>query len=586
MIKVFKYFTKVEWSMALITLLFIVLQVWMELSIPRFMAEITTLVQTPGNNLNAILMSGGGMMLATLGSLVAAVVTGYFVAMIGARFSRRLRSLMFNKVESFSMAEINTFSTDSLITRSTNDITQVQTLITMGLTILIRGPIMAIWATTRIIGKGLEWTLATGVTLLILISMISFLMIFVVPKFRKMQGLIDNMNRVTRENLTGVRVVRAYNAHTYQEDKFKVANDELTNTHLFTGRAMSILWPMLMMMMSGLTLAIYWIGAYLVDGADIAYRLPIFANMVVFSNYAVQVINAFVMMVMIFIMLPRASVSAKRINEVLNKESSIKQGTITQGNPSKLGEIEFKNVSFKYPDSSDFVLKNLNFVVNKGQTMAFIGSTGSGKTSLINLIPRFYDASIGDVLIDGVNVRDYELESLHNKIGYVAQKAILFKGSIQSNVALGQNGRNSYSEEDIKNAVRIAQGQDFVEKKEDGYGSEVSQGGTNLSGGQKQRIAIARAICRKPEIYIFDDSFSALDYKTDRLLQNALSVEVSGATKLIVGQRIGTIMHADQIAVLENGEIVGIGTHLELLDNCEVYQEIAASQLSEEELRR
>ena len=584
MIKIFKYLTPKEWLMALASLVFIVAQVWLELTIPRFMAEITTLVQTPGSEMSDIWRAGGMMLLSTLGSLIAAIVVGYFAAMIGARFSRRLRSLLFDKVDSFSMEEINNFSTDSLITRSTNDITQVQALITMGLTVIIRAPIMAGWAMTRIAGKGLEWTLATGVAVAVLFLLIGFLMFFVIPKFKKMQTLIDNMNRVTRENLTGIRVVRAYNAESYQEEKFEKANDELTDTQLYTGRALSIMMPMLTLIMSGISLAIYWIGAYLIDGAQVVDRLPIFANMIVFSNYAIQVIMSFVMLVMIFIMLPRASVSAKRIREVLNTKPTIISGEKTTGLPGLSGEITFKNVSFKYPDAADYILENINFTVKKGETIAFIGSTGSGKSTLINLIPRFFDVTVGAVLVDGVDVREYAEDALHNKIGYVSQKAVLFKGTVTSNVALGDNGEGEYSENDVKKAIAIAQGADFVEEKEHTYEAEITQGGTNLSGGQKQRLAIARAVCRKPDIYIFDDSFSALDYKTDRVLRQELKKETAGVTSMIVAQRIGTILDADQIIVLDEGKIVGSGRHKELLQTCEVYKQIATSQLSEEEL--
>jgi len=584
MIKIFKYLTAKEWQMALGSLVFIVGQVWLELTIPQQMAEITTLLQTPGSSLSAIMRAGTMMLLATFGSLISAIVVGYFAAMIGARFSRRLRSLLFNKVDSFSMEEINSFSTDSLITRSTNDIMQVQVLITMGLTVIVRAPIMAGWAMTRIAGKGFEWTIIIVIAVGMLLFLIVLLMFFVIPKFKKMQGLIDNLNRVTRENLSGIRVVRAYNAENFQEDKFDVANDDLTNTQLFTGRAMAIMMPFLAFVMSGISLVIYWIGAYLIDAAAVADRLPIFADMVVFSNYAMQVIMSFMMMVMIFIMLPRATVSAKRINEVLDREASIIEGDKTEGMAGIKGEIIFKNVSFKYPDSADYVLNDISFTAKEGQTVAFIGSTGSGKSTLVNLIPRFYDVSQGEILINGLNIRDYTKEALRNKIGYVSQKAVLFKGTIASNVGLGQNGVRAYEADDIKRAVAIAQGQEFVEEKEEGYESEVTQGATNLSGGQKQRLAIARAICRNPEIYIFDDSFSALDYKTDRLLREALKKETAGVTSLIVAQRIGTIMEADQIIVLDEGKVVGQGRHAELLQTCEVYREIATSQLSEEEL--
>jgi ATP-binding cassette subfamily B protein len=433
-------------------------------------------------------------------------------------------------------------------------------------------------------GKGLEWSLATGAALLILMVMITFVMVFVIPKFRRMQTLTDNINRVTRENLTGLRVVRAYNAEEYQESKFETANEELTSTNLFTSRAMAAMMPVMSVIMSGLTLAIYWIGAYLINAAQVTERLPLFSNMVVFSSYAMQVIMAFMMLVIIFMILPRASVSAKRINEVLDTEPVIRDGDATQGKPGLVGEVEFRHVSFKYPNAAEYVLRDISFTVKQGETIAFIGSTGSGKSTLINLVPRFFDATEGEVLVDGVNVQEYQQEALYNKIGYVPQKAVLFKGSVSSNVAYGENGGESYSQAEIERAVQIAQGSDFVEAKEDSYQAAIAQSGANLSGGQKQRLAIARAVCRKPEIYIFDDSFSALDYKTDRLLRSALKSETAGVTSMIVAQRIGTIMDADQIVVLDDGQAVGKGTHTELLQSCEVYKQIARSQLSEEEL--
>lgn len=585
MIKIFKYLAPGEWLMAAASLFFIVIQVWLELTIPRYMAEITTLVQTlDSSNLSQIWQAGGMMLLATFGSLTAAFVVGYFGAMIGTRFSKRLRQLLFKKVDSFSMEEINRFSTDSLITRSTNDIMQVQGLITMGLVIIVRAPIMATWAIIRIAGKGMEWTLATGVALAIMFVIILFFMFFVIPKFRKMQSLIDNMNRVTRENLTGLRVVRAYNAEDYQETRFKVANDELTDTQLFTSRAAATTSPIMAFIMSALTLAIYWIGAYLIEGAAVADRLPIFANMIVFSNYATQVIMSFMMLMMIFIVLPRASVSAERINQVLDAIPTIVPGQKTKGLSDLKGEITFNNVSFKYPDATDYILEDISFTAKQGQSIAFIGSTGSGKTTLVNLIPRFFDVDKGEVLINGVNVREYTATALNNKIGYVSQKAVLFKGTVRSNVAFGRNGQGEYELDDIKHAIAIAQGTAFVEDKEEAYEAEITQDATNISGGQKQRLAIARAICRKPEIYIFDDSFSALDYQTDRLLRKALKQEAAGITCIIVAQRIGTIMDADQIIVLDEGKIVGQGQHKDLLENCDVYLEIAKSQLSEEEL--
>ena len=584
MIKIFKYFKPREWLMALFSLIFVVVQVWLDLKSPDYMSEITMLVQTPGSAMSDIWLAGGKMLLCTLGSLAAAVIVGFFAARIAAAFSRRLRSLLFHKVESFSIEEISRFSTDSLITRSTNDITQIQMLITMGLMLIIKAPIMAVWALTKISGKGFEWTLATGAAVVLLVVMLGIIMVFVMPKFKKMQILTDNMNRVTRENLTGLRVVRAYNAEAYQEKRFEEANEELTGTQLYTGRAMAIMMPIMTMIMSGLSLSIYWIGAYLINAAQMTDKLPLFSNMVVFSSYAMQVVMSFLMLVMIFIMVPRASVSARRINEVLDTEPTILDGSRTEGISDLKGEVTFRHVGFKYPDAADYVLKDVSFTVKQGETIAFIGSTGSGKSTLINLVPRFFDATEGEILIDGVNIKEYTQESLHNKIGYVPQKAVLFKGSVSSNVAYGDNGGNGFSEDEIKRAVAIAQGTDFVEAMEGGYEADIAQGGTNVSGGQKQRLAIARAVCRKPEIYIFDDSFSALDYKTDRILRNVLKKETAGVTSMIVAQRIGTIMDADQIIVLDEGKVVGQGKHKDLLQNCQVYRQIAMSQLSEEEL--
>jgi ATP-binding cassette subfamily B protein len=584
MIKIFKYLKPKEWLMAGFSLIFIVAQVWLDLKLPDFMAEVTTLTQSPDSAMSDIWLNGAYMLLCALGSLVAAIIVGYFAAKIAAVFSQRLRSLLFNKVESFSMEEINRFSTSSLITRSTNDITQIQMLVVMGLQLVIKAPITAVWAITKIAGKGFEWSIITGVAVMIVLLMVTFLMIFVMPKFKKMQTLTDNITRVTRENLTGLRVVRAYNAEDYQENKFEKANEELTDTQLFTNRAMTVMMPVMTVIMSGISLAIYWIGAYLIDAAGAMDKLTIFSNMVVFSSYAMQVIMSFMMLVMIFIMLPRASVSAKRINEVLDSQPQILDGNEIEGKPGVQGEVEFRSVSFKYPDAAEAVLEDISFTVKKGETVAFIGSTGSGKSTLINLVPRFFDATGGEVLIDGVNVKDYKLESLLNKIGYVPQKAVLFKGTVSSNVGYGDNGLDDFTEDEVKWAVNIAQGAEFVEKMENQYEASISQGGTNISGGQKQRLAIARAVCRRPEIYIFDDSFSALDYKTDRVLRSVLKKQTAGITSLIVAQRIGTIMDADQIIVLDEGKIVGKGTHKELLRDCAVYKEIAMSQLSEEEL--
>jgi len=583
MIKILRYLKLREWFMVLISIGFIITQVWLELRVPEYMAEITTLVQSPGSSLSDIWRTGRGMLLATLGSVTTSIIVAFFAAVIGAGFSRSVRSLLFEKVESFSNQEVNEFSTDSLITRSTNDITQVQMIIVMGLQLLVRSPIMAVWALSRIAGQGFEWTLATAVAVFILLIMVVILMTLALPKFRIMQKLTDNMNRVTRENLTGLRVVRAYNAESYQEDKFEKANEELTDTQLFTSRAMAVAMPVITMTISGVSLAIFWIGAFLIDAAEAADRLGIFANMVVFSAYAVQVIMSFMMLVMIYIMLPRASVAAQRILEVLGTKLSILDGTTTQGKPGCEGEVVFKNVSFKYPDAAEHMLHDISFEANKGETVAFIGSTGSGKSTVVNLIPRFFDASEGEILVGGVNIRDYKQETLRAKIGYVPQKATLFKGTVESNVSYGDNGKD-FVEDNVKRAVSIAQGTEFVEEMDGTYEAEIAQDGQNISGGQKQRLSIARAVAWKPEIYIFDDSFSALDYKTDRVLRSALKKETAGVTSLIVAQRIGTIMDADQIIVLDEGKIVGRGRHKELLQTCEVYKQIAASQLSEEEL--
>lgn len=584
MVKIVRYLKPKEWLMAFISLIFIVGQVWLELKLPEYMAQITRLVQTPGSALGEIWTIGGYMLLSALGSVASAVIVGFFAARIGSSFSRRLRSLLFSKVESFSMEEIRRFSTSSLITRSTNDITQVQMLIVMALQVVIKAPIMAVWAITKIAGKGVEWSIVTSVGVLIVFIMVTLLMIFVMPQFRRMQQLTDNITRVTRENLTGLRVIRAYNAEEYQTENFEQANADLTGVQLFTSRAMAFMMPVMTTMMSGLSLAIYWIGAYLIDRAGMLDQLTIFSNMVVFSNYAVQVIMSFMMLVMIFIMYPRASVSAGRINQVLDTEPSIVDGPKTEGLPSLKGQVQFDRVCFKYPDAAEYVLEDISFTANPGETVAFIGSTGSGKSTLIHLITRFYDASRGEILINGVNVRDYKLSALLNKIGYVPQQAVLFKGSVKSNVDFGDNGRAGPSEDEIRQALEIAQADDFVEQMEGGIEGSIAQGGSNVSGGQKQRLAIARAIARQPEIFIFDDSFSALDYQTDRTLRNELKRSTSNATSLIVAQRIGTIIDADKIIVLDEGRIVGQGSHRQLLKDCPVYQEIALSQLSEEEL--
>lgn len=586
MLKMLKYLTKKDWMLVLLSFVFVIGQVYLDLKLPDYMSEITRLVQTPDSQMRDILSAGGNMLLCALGSLSLAFIVGYFAARIASNLSWKLRSSVYDKIESFSLAEINKFSTASLITRSTNDITQVQNIVAMGLQLMIKAPITAVWAISKILGKGIEWTVATGGAIVGLLILISIVMIFAMPRFKKIQKLTDRVNLVTRENLTGIRVVRAYNAEKYQSNKFEEVNTELTKNNLVINRIMGIMQPGMMFIMSGLTLAIYWIGAVLINNADMMEKMDLFSNMIVFSSYAMQVIMSFVMLTMIFIMLPRASVSAKRILEVLETKESIVDGKGNIKETSQTGEIEFRNVSFKYPDSEDseYILQDISFTAKKGETVAIIGSTGSGKTSLINLIPRFYDVTEGEVLVNGVNVKEYKQKELNNILGYVQQKAALFTGNILSNVAFGDNGKGNYSEEDVISAVEIAQGAEFVEKMPDTYKSAISQGGKNVSGGQKQRLSIARAICRKPQIYIFDDSFSALDYKTDRKLRSVLKKETTDATNLIVAQRIGTIIDADKIIVLEEGQIVGMGTHKELLENCKVYQEIALSQLSKEEL--
>lgn len=583
MLKILKQLSRREWVSVAICLIFVVIQVWLDLKLPDYMSEITMLIQTEGSVMSDIWTSGGYMLLCALGSLLAAVVVGFFAARLSAALSCRLREQLYDKVEAFSMEEIGKFSTSSLITRSTNDITQVQMIIAMGLQVMIKAPILAVWAVVKIAGKSWQWSAATGGAVFVLVMMVAVIVIFAVPKFKVVQRLTDNLNRVTRENLTGVRVVRAYNAETYQESKFEKANEKLTSTNLFTNRIMAVMMPGMSMIMSGLSLAIYWIGAYLINDANMPSRLGLFSDMIVYSSYAMQVVMAFMMLVMIFIMLPRATVSAKRINEVLDTEPNIVDGTL-EGNPWTMGEVEFKNVSFKYPESAEYVLQDVSFKANSGETVAFIGSTGSGKSTLINLIPRFYDATEGRVLIDGVDIKEYKQKELHNKIGYVPQQAVIFSGDVASNVSFGDNGNKKPTHSEIETAVEIAQAKDFIEKLPRRYNAPISQGGTNLSGGQKQRIAIARAICRKPEIFIFDDSFSALDYKTDNVLRQQLQQQTLGTTTFIVAQRIGTIRNADQIIVLDEGRVVGIGRHTELLKTCDVYREIAYSQLSKEEL--
>lgn len=584
MVKLLKKLTWKDFILAAVAFVFIIVQVWLSLTMPDYMSEITKLVQTKGSKMNDILIAGGKMLACALGSLLAAVCTSMCASKISSNFSANLRGQVFHKVQSFSMEEIGNFSTASLITRSTNDITQVQMLIVMGLEVLLKAPIMAVWALCKISTKNWQWTASTGVAVVVLLSFVCVCVAVALPKFKKLQSLTDNLNRVTRENLTGLNVVRAYNAEGYQQKKFNDANDELTKTQLFANRTMGTMMPGIQMVMNGLMLAIYWIGAYLISNAQMFDKLTIFSDMIVFTQYAMQVVMSFMMLVMIFVLLPRASVSAKRINEVLDMPLSIKDGTKENGIDGKKGEVEFRNVSFCYPDAEKDVIEDISFTAHKGETIAFIGSTGCGKSTVINMIPRFYDATKGEVLVDGVNVKEYTQKALRNKIGYVSQKAVLFTGSIKSNVAYGDNGTKGFTDDVVKQAIETAQAKEFVDKTEGGVDAFVAQGGSNFSGGQKQRLSIARAICRHPEILIFDDSFSALDYKTDRVLRDTLRKTCADATRFIVAQRIGTIRDADKIIVLDDGKIAGMGKHNELMETCEVYRQIAYSQLSKEEL--
>ena len=585
MIELLKRLDKKDIIYAIICIVFIVLQVWLDLKMPDYMSEITVLVQTEGSKMQDILINGGYMVLCALGSFAFAVIAGYLAATISSNFSKNLRKEIFDKVESIDTEEVKQFSTSSLITRTTNDVTQVEMLIAIGLQLLIKAPITAVWAVTKILNKSWQWSALTGVAVVILLSVIITLMIIVIPRFKRVQKLIDKLNRVTRENLTGIRVVRAFNAEDYQEEKFNKVNTDLTDLQLYDQKKFAIMSPVMYMIMYCLTLAIYFVGAYLIENSVMADKIEIFGNMVVFSSYAMQVIMSFLMLAMIFMILPRAQVSANRINEVLDTKESIKEGSF-DGKTEEVGTVEFKNVSFRYPDADEYLLRNISFKANKGETVAFIGSTGSGKSTLINLIPRFYDATDGEVLVDGVNVKEYTEEALNNKLGYVPQKAVMFNGTVNYNIAYGDNGKGEISEKKIKEAAKVAQASEFVEKMDDKYETHIAQGGTNVSGGQKQRLAIARAIARDPEIYIFDDSFSALDYKTDSVLRRELKNYTKDATSLIVAQRIGTIMNADKIIVLDSGKCVGMGTHKELLKKCEVYKRIALSQLSKEELER
>lgn len=582
MLKLLKELNKKDLFFAFISFILIIVQVWLELKMPDYMSEITKLVQTKGVLMSDILTQGGYMLLCAFGSLVSAIIVGYLISNVAASFSMRTRKSLFEKVENLSMEEVKNFQASSLITRTTNDITQIQMFIAMGLQLLIKSPITAVWAVTKILGKNLTWSMITAIAVVILLVTILVLMIIVMPRFKIVQNLIDKINGVTRENLTGIRVVRAFNAEKYQEDKFEKVNNDLTKNQLFNQKAFSVMQPVMYLVMYFLTLSIYFIGAGLIESANMADKISLFGDMVVFSSYAMQVIMSFLMLAMIFMMLPRANVSAKRVNEVLDTVISVKDGKGAKA--KEVGTVEFKNVSFKYPDAEEYLLEDISFKAKKGETIAFIGSTGSGKSTLINLIPRFYDATKGEVLVDGVNVKEYKLKDLYNKLGYIPQRAVMFNGTVSSNIAYGENGKGEITKEKIKDAVKVAQAEEFVSKMENTYDAHIAQGGTNVSGGQKQRLSIARAIARDPEIYIFDDSFSALDYKTDSVLRKELKKYTKAATILIVAQRIGTIMNADKIIVLDNGKCAGIGTHKELLKTCDVYKEIALSQLSKEEL--
>ena len=584
MIKLLKNLTKREIFFSLICIALITFHVWLELRIPDYMSGITRLVQTEGSQMSEILEQGGMMLFCCFISLFCSIIVSFFAARVASSFSACVRKKIFEKVGNMGVSEVKKFSTSSLITRTTNDVTQVEMLMGMALQVMIKAPVMAISAIFKILDKGFEWSLLTAICVSVLLTVVGIIMAIVLPRFEKVQKLIDKINGVTRENLSGIRVIRAFNAEKYQTNKFKSVNDELTEMQLFNQRCFALMNPVMTLVNHSLVLGIYIIGAILIVNAGMLEKVTLFSNMVVFSSYGMHVIMSFLILSFILMMIPRAQISAKRINEVLDEENSIIDGDFS-GDTSEKGSVEFKNVSFKYPGADDYILKDISFKVNKGETIAFIGSTGSGKSTLINLIPRFYDVTEGEVLVDGVNVKEYKLESLYNKLGYVPQKAVMFTGSVIDNVSYGDNGKKKITLDKVKQVIEIAQGKNFVEKMEQGYQSHIARGGTNISGGQKQRLAIARAIARNPEIYIFDDSFSALDYKTDSVLRKELKKYTKDATSMIVAQRIGTIIHADKIVVLDEGECVGIGTHKELLKTCDVYKEIALSQLSEEELK-
>ena len=583
MFKLLKNLRKKDILYAIICALLVVLQVWLELKMPDYMSNITQLVQTKGASMSDILREGAYMLLCAFGSLVSAVIIGYFSSLVASSFSYRTREKVFKKVEELPEEKIKGFKVSSLITRTTNDITQMEILLSMGLHLMIKSPVMAVWAVTKILGKSFEWSMLTALAVVILLISISIIMSIVMPKFKIIQDLIDRINGVSRENLSGIRVVRAFNAEKYSENKFEKVNSDLTNNQLFNQKAFIFLSPIMSLVLYGLTLSIYFVGAILINNAGLSDKIVLFGDMIVFSSYAMQVIMSFLMLAVIFMMMPRASVSAKRINEVMDSVNNIENGFVKENKTGLSGTVEFKNVSFKYPDADEYILENINFTANKGETVAFIGSTGSGKSTLINLIPRFYDVTDGKILINGVNIKDYDEEYLHNIIGYVPQKAVMFSGTVESNINYGKS-KNKVTKQKLEEALKVSQAYEFVSKLDKKEKSHIASGGTNVSGGQKQRLSIARVIARNPEIYIFDDSFSALDYKTDITLRKELKKYTGGSTNLIVAQRIGTILNADKIIVLEKGRCVGIGTHKELMKTCDVYKEIALSQVSKEEL--
>ncbi len=584
MLRLFKNLTKRQVEFIIIALILVLAGVGLDLTMPEYMSEITRLVQTPGSAMSDIIRNGLYMLGCTALSLICTIIVSYCAARIASSFAAVLRGKMFTKIETLGLQEMKQFSTSSLITRSTNDVTQVDMIIGLGLQMVARAPIMTVWAVMKILNKGYEWSMLTAACVVVLLITIACILSLVLPRFAKVQKLIDKLNSVTRENLTGIRVIRAFNAEDYQNKRFANINDDLTNTQLFNQRAFAILGPIMNLVMHALVLGIYIIGAILISKAGAVEKLTLFSNMVVFSSYGMMVITSFLMLGMIFMLWPRAKISADRINEVLDCPVTIKEGSF-DGETEEKGTIEFDNVSFKYPDADEYILRDISFKVNRGETVAIVGSTGAGKTTLINLIPRLYDVTTGNVFVDGRNVKEYKQSNLNNRIGYVPQKAVMFTGSVYNNVSYGYVNGKKPSNEKVDDAIRIAQAQDFVEKMDGGKQSKIARGGTNISGGQKQRLAIARAIARDPEIYIFDDSFSALDYQTDSKLRRELKQYTKDATNIIVAQRIGTIINADKIVVLDKGECVGIGTHKELLKTCEVYKEIALSQLSEEELK-